>query len=328
MQLKIEISKDDLGYEPDKVKSLLKKLRPLRKHATYSHLDSIEVYFLFDRGDIDELSLTIIWRVLKSCLVLPCGVTVYYRGTSKRDFDERHFFDSLTGKRNLIYTRAIPIHYGTFSPVRPTKESNQNENLNKALAQVTKEILKPGNEFHGEIRNQMVECIQNAYDHSESKRAESAGILCSVKDGFLDFSIADMGQGVKKSFLANQILHRKFSGLHDTEVLRAATDKGISCNPFHARNPQYVYPNGGIGLYYLKEFVRFHPGSRLVIMSGEGYYYMQYGRQHPRTAALVSWPGTIVHFRTKLDQEKSAGYTKLMGEFLEEFDARPLEKAL
>lgn len=320
MKISIKIEKQDLGFSPKQIKSLLSKLDLIKKAVAG---DNVDVNLDFEVKNANELSVAIIWRYLHEYKKLPCEKKITYRGVTQKYFDERHFFDGLTGKKTSIFSSSVPINYDTFSPVRPTHDDTQNEEINRIFKDSTKGVLDISREFESEVRTHMTECVQNAFDHSESEHIKPAGVICSLSDtNMLDFCVIDMGQGIRKSFLSNPALKPVYLDLNDIDLIIKATQKNISCNPASNPNPAYTYGNGGIGLYYLKEFVSMHPGSSMVIISGNGYYHTQYKKIEKTAHIKTLWPGTIVYFRIKLGQQKNEQYKALSAAFVEEFDSR------
>lgn len=318
--MEIKIDKSDLGITPKHVRSLLQKLAQLQ---AMSGDTDFEVHLNFEAKDTNELSLTLIWKALLHCKDLPCKKMIRYKGGSARHFDERHFFDSLTDRPSSIFSSQVPINYETFDPVRPTRESTQNEEIFETLDNATLKIFKEGNPFHQQIRIQMIECIQNAFDHSNSAAGNKAGVVCTVNTHkSLEFCVVDMGQGIKESFVSNEALRDNYAPLSHAEAIEQATQKNTSCNPAAFPHKDYSSGNGGIGMYWLKEFVRNHIDGLAIIISDEGYYTTQYqGKQSKKVTLQQSWPGTLIYFRVALEQEKSPEYKKLTGEFVEEFDS-------
>jgi hypothetical protein len=130
-----------------------------------------------------------------------------------------------------------------------------------------------------------------------------------------------MGQGMKQSFLNNKKLKSIYQNLSDQDIIEKATGFRISCNPSSARNPNYSYSNGGIGLFFLKEFVRFHKQCYLVIISQKGYYYIDgNGKEIKKNFSNAEWKGTAVHFKLNLNQDKNPEYESLINNFINEFD--------
>ena len=321
MKTIITITREDLGIGAENIKSLLEKFAPLQ--GSNEH-DYVEVSLNFEKDDTNELSIAIVWQLLREYSKLPCGKLLKYQGGTESFFNERHFFDMLTGTKSSFFSKNIPIHFQTFAPIRPTKDKPQDSEIEQIVSDATKAILNPSNPLHQEIKVQIIECISNAFDHSVSEVGKPAGVLCSLKpDGVLDFCVVDMGQGIKNSFLANPSIKKQFENLPDWELAYMATEKGISCNPQQLRNPGYLYSNGGIGLYFLREFIKNHRDGKMVVISGKGHTYFENGRNSRKTSNLdIKWPGMIVFFRVNINQPINPKYQKLAGTLIEEFDKR------
>jgi hypothetical protein len=319
MKIIVNIEKDDLKFSYDSVKSLLLKFAKIEQNS--SEITDLSLRFNFDPEDISELSTAIVWRLALKFNALKCNKAIIYRGSTKTYFDETHFLDRLTGKRSIISSPTTPLHFETFEPVRPNNAYDNNSGIEEILSVVTKNALDSKNTFHQEVKIHMLEVINNAYDHSES--ILEAGTICRIKptSGLLDFCVADMGQGIKKSFLGNKILRSDYLRLSDQDSIDKATDFRVSCNPSDKKNEKYPYSNGGIGLFFLREFIKNHKDSFMIIISGKGYYYVDGAKVSKRNLDQVSWPGTIVCFRTNLQQIRSAEYDKLCKNFVEyQFD--------
>ena len=320
MRIKIKIEKQDLGISPKAVRSLLSKLSQIQDVRTD---DTLEIELNFTKKDASELSTAIIWKSLSEVTDAPFKKNIRFKGgVTEKYLNERHFFDSLTGKKSKLFSTAVPINYETFSPIRPTKSSPQNEEVNKIFEESTRGILDTSKDFEREIRIHMVECVQNTFDHSESQRNKPAGIICSLSErGMLDFCVIDKGKGIKKSFLSNLALKAKYLPMSDAEAIVSSTQENVSCNPTDSPNPSYSFSNGGIGLYYLNEFIQMHTNSHLIIVSDTGYYSTSYLKKQRKTANLTSkWSGTIIYFRIKLDQNMSKAYEALNVAYIENFD--------
>lgn len=318
MNLKIEIKKEDLGFRYKQIKSLLGKFADLN---LAQKPDEIVIRLDFKEGEVSELNMTIIWRLLLEFKGKVNKISIRYNDKSALYFQERHFFESLRGEKSSLWTPSIPINFETFISMRPTAEASQNEEMNSIFEKSTKKILDPKKDFHMELSTHMTECIQNTFDHSQASAQKPSGILCTVKKNkFIDFCIVDMGQGIKSSFMSNPGLRKDYEKLSEAEVILKAVQKRVSCNPEEIKNPNYQRNNGGIGLYYLNEFIQKHNDSMLIIISGSGYYYTEYRGKIKSHILDTPWQGTVVYFRTKLRQHKSESYAALNEEFKIEFD--------
>ncbi len=118
----------------------------------------------------------------------------------------------------------------------------------------------------------ILELLANAFDHSQSE-VEATCLYTMKNKTFLDFCVVDDGQGIRPSFLKNPALRNFFESLNDVAAIEKATEFRITCNPKDAPNPAYSHKNGGIGLYFLRQFVELHRHSQLIIISHRGLFY-------------------------------------------------------
>ncbi len=314
MNLTIIINKEDIGVNHRKVKSLLQKLQTIEKIGSSTY--KLELKIDTKEDHINELSTAIIWRYALLHKNIQGEKTITFPETLNRFFRAIHFFDRLSDKPSKKLSSFAPINLESFSPTRPTSIMGNEDNMEKILSATMKGFLDDKNEFHRELKIQLQEILNNAFDHSELKN--EAATICTQKKNGLSFCVADMGQGMKKSFLSNPFLKEQYLKKKDEEVIVNALEFRVSCNPTPSRNPNYPYPNGGIGLFYLKEFVRLHRGSYLVIISNKGYYYFDgTGKEKIKNLGNVEWPGTIVYLHTELDQVKNQRYKDLINDLVE-----------
>ncbi|MDP3733157.1 MAG: hypothetical protein Q8Q91_01315, partial [Candidatus Daviesbacteria bacterium] len=202
-----------------------------------------------------DLSLGIIWGLALNYKDIKCDEKLIIFPPDKGNFfKDRKFFDRLTGvaTKNPL-SSAVPLNLETFNPSRPNSVYlNADKDIEKVFNQAAASFLSSDNSFHKELKTHMYEVITNSFDHSELQL--EAGVICTLnKNGLLDFCVIDRGQGIKNSFLKNPILKNVYASMSDGQIINKATDLGVSCNPKIARNLNYKYTNGGIGLYFLRE---------------------------------------------------------------------------
>jgi hypothetical protein len=320
MELKIRVTPQDLGFSYESVKSLLRKINEVENNKENITKLSFHLDAKIDVKDSFEPSLTMLWRIAEYYRKLDCPKEFVYKGSTQKLLHEAHFLDRLTGKKTSFLTSVnVPIHYETFSPYRPKKTSSVDLEIENVISETTKKSFDLKNDFHKEVKTHMFEIINNAFDHSESESDAGVASFLRVEKngdkGRLSFCVADMGQGVKMSFKKNPGLWSKFQKLSDAEVLSEITKLRVSCNPTSSRHPNYEYSNGGLGLYFLKEFVKAHKNSAMVLISNKGYYYIDSsGREKIRNLEDVNWPGLVVHFVTNLKQQKNEEYLRMIRE--------------
>lgn len=325
MERKITINRQDMGFSYDSVKSLISKLSIADKQKV--SFNNLIMELDFDKDDVSNLGLAILWRQLYDLNSLKCKKHIKYQDSTHGFFDQRHFFDRLTGnKSSFLRSPSIPLHFETFNPIR-AKESSRAEEVSKIFSDATKDFLEKTNDFHREIKIHIAEVINNAFDHSNSTK--EAGSICYFDEstGFLDFCVADMGQGIKNSFIKNNLIKAEYISLQDEEVISRATNFLVSCNPTIARNPEYPYSNGGIGLFFLREFVKKHKNCYLVIISKKGYYYVDgNNREKRRNFIDTEWGGAVVSFRVDVRQNKSQAYSDLIGTHMDRLENNALSR--
>ncbi|MGD9581490.1 MAG: hypothetical protein AB7V50_08960 [Vampirovibrionia bacterium] len=313
MDLSIDITKNDLNFTYEGVKSLLNKFKSIEEN--FDKIVNLQVTFDFDINNIHHLNLAMVWRQMYELNSLKCRKKIISKNSTDSFFKESHFFDGLTGKKTFFKSKTVPLHFETFSPIRDSDRGE--EELAAIFMNETAGFFSKDNEMHDEIKIQMLEILGNAFNHSELNK--QAGSICtySKKSGMIDFCVADMGQGIKQSFLGNPYLKNQYINLSDEDVIEKATQFSISCNPSDKRNPKYKQSNGGMGLFFLKELVKLHQDSHLVIVSKKGYYYIDSsGKEKKKNFNIVSWPGTVVSFRISVRQNKSLLYKELIEKHL------------
>lgn len=320
MKLDIEIEPKDMGFRYDAIKSLLKKFEPLEEHKNELEEFKISLATVKEKEQYHELGGALIWRLSRHYQSLPCRKNIKYSKELQSFLDQRHFMDRLTGLGSNKYSDLIPIHYESFTPSRSgSVEEVYNESI--------KNTFNKDNLFHNEVKTQISEIITNSFDHSEFQ--SEAGIICvkSEDQRYITVCVVDRGQGIRQSFLSNPLLRDSYIELSEEQAIAEAVKKNISCNPWDAKHPNYPNTaNGGVGLYFLNEFVKHHRNSQLVIVSGKGYYLQDGNNRNViRNFVNTRWPGTLVYFRVELDQEISATYKDLGVSYLNDEGHVPLQ---
>lgn len=316
----VTLTSEDIGSDYKSIKSLLKKLNEIETERC--GITKLNIHIDADLDESNQLSLAIIWRYALVFRELDCDKEITYSRSNISFFEKTHFLDRLTGKENQNTNPNIPIHFESFSTLK--QNNNESERTIEAIfSNKVKPILNEDKEFHKEVRIQILEILDNAFNHSNSQN--DAGAVCATKQNkktdTLSFCVIDMGQGVKQSFLTNPALKEKYNSSSDEDMIFEATKFRVSCNPDTNPKPNYNHSNGGIGLYFLKEFIKTHKGSSLVIVSNKGYYYIDSEkREKKRNFVDTTWPGTVVYFRTQLADSKSSEYKAVVQKYLDTID--------
>ena len=153
----------------------------------------------------------------------------------------------------------------------------------KGIPDMTEALRK---EFYEGI----MEIFSNAATHSETKMGIHACGQFFPKDERLDFSLADLGIGIRMSILqmgdidltAAEAIQWAIAGRNTTR--RGATP-------------------GGSGLKILREFVNKNNG-RIQIVSDRGYWELNRGQEHLRSLE-DPFPGTVVNLEFNTADNKS-----------------------
>jgi len=315
MNLGITIGRKDVGFQYDKIKSLLRKFDQIEKHKNV--LEQLSIQLELPKDEYHELSTGIIWRLARHYQNLPCRK---YIGSTKEvaeSLSRKGFWDDLTGtKRRKIMPDFIrvPIDLTSFAPIRQKTARAKTQEAESIFKNAMLSTIDEANEFHGEVSHNILEILTNAFDHSE--HASEAGIICTMNEssGIINACVVDMGQGIRKSLLTNPNIRSEYIGAEEHDLLKRVTQYRVSCNPNDSPHPNYpLAGNAGMGLYYASLLSRKHRDGKLIVISGKGYYYTDYeGREIIRSLGDVTWPGTIVFFQVNLKQKLCSEYRDIV----------------
>jgi hypothetical protein len=325
MQFVLKLNKINMGFQVESIKNLLGDFARCEESIKVGQTDDVVMDITEMPSDPNELAVILAWYLAIDLSKFNVKKSIKFRNENLKALDEAHFFDRLTGHASSFFGANVPINLETFIPVHAMKA--QDAKIAEIVTKNTQKHLTQQSRFHSEVRTHMIEVINNAFDHSQTSRAATS--LCKFRTRneklFMDFCTLDAGIGMKKAFLSNPKLRANFINLSDEEIISQATDYRVSCNPGSHPNPNYKVQNGGIGLYYLREFIRLHNDSRLVIISGKGYYYLDSTGKIIKKSLSQEFAGTVVYFRTNLKQDYSASYSDLSDKFVSDFDDAQLD---
>lgn len=325
MQYELKLNKANMGFQVQSIRNLLGDFARCEDSIKNLLTNDVVLDITEMPSDPNELALILVWYLAIDLKKYNVKKSIKLRNENLKALDEAHFFDRLTGQASSIFGVNVPINLETFIPVHAMQA--QDAKIAQIVTKNTQKHLTQESRFHSEARTHMIEVINNAFDHSQTTR--DATSLCKFRDRdgklFMDFCTLDAGIGIKKAFLSNPKLRADFINLSDEEIISRATDYRVSCNPGSNPNPNYKVQNGGIGLYYLREFVRLHNDSRLVIISSKGYYYIDSTGKILKKSLSQNFTGTVVYFRTNLKQDYSASYSDLSDKFTKDFDDAQLD---
>lgn len=310
MKIRIDLSAKRLGTSPDVFKRIISEFSKIEKNK--SELTE----FIIDIHEIKEVSLpalTLLKILAKKYKEIPCKKWFLRAHKTKEPkvFDESHFFEDLTGKKDEFGNESFLIHFESI-----TREM-ANEQATELFEKTTKKFLDKDNDLHKEIAIHIQEIFENAFIHSNSK--EESKCLCRKRGKIFEICVCDQGQGMKNSFLQNLKIAEIYRKMCNAEIIDEATKLGSTCNPENARNPKYKnIKNSGMGLYYARKFIEFHKNSRLLIFSGDGLLFVENGGKMKKLSIKnTPWNGTLVFFQTDLSQEISKKYKEILTPFEE-----------
>lgn len=141
------------------------------------------------------------------------------------------------------------------------------------------------------LRQSIFEIYQNAVMHSESATGiYVCGQLYPLKHR-LDFTLADAGIG----FRTNVRRYYKQDNIDAMNAIRWAMQEGSTTKT--GSQP------GGMGLKFIKEFVRLNKG-KLQIVSSDGFYEFSQGK-NTFSALSTDFPGTVVNLEVNTADQQS-----------------------
>ncbi|MBP9757730.1 MAG: hypothetical protein KBD06_03965 [Candidatus Pacebacteria bacterium] len=303
MNLDIAITKRDIGPHHHQVKSLLRKFQRIEENK--EALKKLTISLELEGEEYHELSGAVIWRLARHYQDLPCEKILASAPEIQEVLKKRRFYDGLFGSRSTESNINVPIDFEAFTPRRHNEPGWKGARAEEIYKAAMGNMLDAANEFQGEVYSNVLEILNNVFDHSE--HSSEAGIVCAKADNSNRLSVCavDMGQGIRASLLSNPALREEYESMSDHDLLREVMKHRVSCNPSFAKHPNYQYTNnGGIGLYYLSLMAKMHKGGQLILISDGGYYYLDsHKKEVRRRLGDLTWPGTIVFFRIDLDQE-------------------------
>ena len=156
---------------------------------------------------------------------------------------------------------------------------------------IGKGIPRMSEALHKKFRESIAEIFSNAMDHSRTKHGIFACGQFFPDKKRLDFSIADLGIGIREN-----ILQKKGLDIPAKEAIRWALQKDNT-----TRDPKDGKP-GGLGLKLIQEFVELNDG-KIEIVSDVGYWCYKSKKDSFRTFRKP-FPGTIVNIEINTGDQK------------------------
>ena len=135
------------------------------------------------------------------------------------------------------------------------------------------------------------EIINNAMQHSTSNNGISCCGQFYPQCGYFEIAFSDLGLGIPGSVRRFNKIYRTFS---DTECILWALQKGTSTRP--------DIESGGLGLYYLTEFLKLNMGC-LQIISHQGIFQIERSQEKDPVHIRNRINGTLFNLRIIYDDK-------------------------
>jgi hypothetical protein len=224
--------------------------------------------------------------------------------------------EKLKGKNVAGYLTALPtelrekwksngffnkFNYDTTKIEKKHKEIRYIEIEKSAITKVTdyineellnrNDIPKMSAELHREFNKNIVEIINNAFEHGKTDKVICCGNY-SAKENILEFSICNVGITIRQN--VENYRQRKQNGIMPNSCIDWATEDGTTTVENISR---------GLGLYLLKQFFDKN-GGRIQIVSDNEFWERK--NQAVITEQLsTTFNGTIINFEFNLADTKA-----------------------
>jgi hypothetical protein len=201
-------------------------------------------------------------------------------------------FLSHYGQEMITDTYGTTVEYKRFEPKDNRYFSDYIEKrlIGKGIPQMSLELLK-------KFRESIFEIFSNAVTHAETKQGIfSCGQFFPKKHRF-DFSIADMGIGIRKN-------------VHQEARLDLSAEDAIVWAMAGRNTTKKRGIPGGLGLKLLQDFIRMNHG-RIQIVSDRGYWELSGGKALIKTFPHP-FPGTVVNIEINTGDTSSYCLTSEM----------------
>lgn len=165
-------------------------------------------------------------------------------------------------------------------------EKNLDENVVKWIKKnIIKYIPKVDKTLERGIIKNLWEIVCNGIYHGISKKGITVCGQFYPMMNYFEAAFYDCGIGLTNKIRSSGLLSDK---LKDEDYIEWASQKGTTTNP--------TSKTGGLGLFILKNFVRFNRGA-LQIISGNGYYANTESEQSQKQTIKNYLEGTLVNIR-------------------------------
>lgn len=273
-------------------------VRPIYSNlAGYSQI--AELATKLDRHEFTSISLDM--RQMGWCdgnMCAPLGAVLYRAG---RDLNEIDLLDIPSPVEKLLCKNGFLTNYGrasladTFSSTiqyqrfEPQEDRVFSYYLDEQLR--NKAIPEMSTGLHKKFIEGLMEIFSNAVLHSETKMGIFVCGQYFHQQHRLDFTIADLGIGIRQNLL-------------DKIGLKLAADQAIDWALEGSNTTKRGRIPGGLGLKLLREFIRLNQG-RLQIISDSGYWEQFSDGRKEITLLPYRFPGTVVNIEINTSDQNS-----------------------
>jgi len=273
-------------------------VRPIYSNlAGYSQIG--ELATRLDHYEFSSISLDM--RQMGWCdgnMCAPLGAVLYRAGRDLNDIDLRDIPSSV---ENLLRKNGFLTNYGrvyledTFSSTiqyqrfEPQDDRIFSYYLDEQLR--NKAIPEMSTGLHKRFIEGLMEIFSNAVLHSETKMGIFVCGQYFHQQHRLDFTIADLGIGIRQNLL-------------DKIGLKLPADQAIDWAVEGSNTTKRGPIPGGLGLKLLREFIRLNHG-RLQIISDTGYWEQFPDGRKEMTLLSNRFPGTVVNIEINTADQNS-----------------------
>ena len=180
------------------------------------------------------------------------------------------------------------IQYRRFEPTNRALKNEFQEYVNRHFQRGSKGLPNMTQELLRKLRESIFEIFENALEHSYTEHGVFACGQFYPRANRLDFSIADLGVGIRGNIERN--LGKRLAPEY-------AIQWALSGNTTRRGRP------GGLGLQLIQEFISLNEG-RLILASDAGYWELSHGNVSTRLFS-TPFPGTVVTMEINTADKKS-----------------------
>ncbi|MHB9027044.1 MAG: ATP-binding protein [Armatimonadota bacterium] len=185
----------------------------------------------------------------------------------------------------------LPDHFGTAIPYQRFEVKDERAfaaYVEQGFSGMSLPAMTPG--LQKKFRESIHEIFSNAVLHSQTRLGIFACGQFFPNDHRLDFSIADLGIGIRAN-----VTRKLGSAMSDIDAIGWAVE--------HRNTTKTGAIPGGLGLKLLRDFIKVNQG-RMEIVSARGYW-MQHKDQVTLQELEAPFPGTVVNIEIDMADQTS-----------------------